>query len=53
MNQAITAVGGEAAIDWQHATEVHRDSLLVLTFTSRLGWTESEVNELFQLAVTL
>lgn len=53
VDEVIAAVGGEAAIDWEYATEVHRESPLVLVFTSQLGWSEDEVNALFQLAVTL
>lgn len=53
INDAVAAIGGEAALDWEYSIEVHRESPLVLAFTSQLGWTEDEVNELFQLAVTL
>lgn len=53
VNAAVQQSGGIAAIDWEYATEVHRDSPLVVAFVQQFGWTEDEVTELFQLAVTL
>lgn len=49
----VEEIGGEAAIRWKHSTEVERNAPFVLSFAAQLGWTEDEVNELFQLAITL
>lgn len=53
VSNAINAVGGEAKIDWENAAMFHRDSPLVNAITQGLGWSENEVNELFELAATL
>jgi hypothetical protein len=53
IEQAIQYLGGNAAIDWEYQTEVHRDSELVNTVALGLGWVEQEINDLFQLAITL
>lgn len=49
----VEAIGGEAAIRWKHSTEVERNAPLIFSFAQQLDWTEAEVNELFQKAVTL
>jgi hypothetical protein len=50
---AIAEIGGEAEISWRRATEVRRESVLVNAIAEKLGKSEDEVNQLFQLAATL
>lgn len=50
---AIAAAGAAAQIEWDYATEVHRDAGLVPQMALVLGMTEKEVDDLFINAATL
>ena len=50
----MQGIEGEAArIEWEYAAEVYRDSPLVQSLSSGLGWTEQQILDLFALAETL
>lgn len=51
-----TAMAGASAadqIEWEYATEVRRDSPLVVSMTAALGWTAEQVDDLFRTAASL
>lgn len=50
---AIAAAGSAAQIEWDYATEVHRDAGLVPQMALVLGMTDREVDDLFINAATL
>jgi len=43
----------QAEIEWEYATAFERTSGLLVTLTAAMGMTEQEVDDLFNLAVTL
>jgi hypothetical protein len=49
----VASVGSEAAIRWKHSVEVERSAPMIAAFASQLGWSDDEVNKLFQKAATL
>lgn len=50
---AVAAQGGAAAIEWEYANEIERSSPLIGALAGGLGWTEEDLDALFELAVTL
>ena len=50
---AIAASGEAAQIEWEYANEIERSSPLIESLTAGLGWTEEDLDALFELAVTL
>lgn len=50
---AVAAQGGAAAIEWEYANEIERSSPLIGALAGGLGWTEADLDALFDLAVTL
>lgn len=57
VNAALTLIEGqegeESRIIWDFATEVKRGDVLVQSLISILGWTETELDEIFALATSL
>lgn len=47
VNTAISALGPEAAIAWEYATEVHRTNTALLAAATQLGLTKQQVDALF------
>jgi hypothetical protein len=50
---AVAAQGGAAAIEWEYANEIERSSPLIAGMAASLGWSEEDLDALFDLAVTL
>lgn len=50
---AIAAAPQAARIEWEYATEVHRDYGLVLTLAPALGLTDQQLDDLFVTAASL
>jgi len=53
VNSAVVAIGGEAAIEWEYATTVDRNSPLVASLATALNLSEQEIDALFEAAKTL
>lgn len=56
LDQVSTAMAGastEAQIEWEYATEVRRDSPLVISMAGSLGLTDGQVRDLFWAASAL
>ena len=53
VNAAISQAGEAAQIEWEFATEVHRDWPLVAALQSGLGLTDADLDALFVLGETL
>lgn len=53
VQNAIAAASQAVQIEWEYRDAVRRNSQLVLSLTSQLGWTKEQVDDLFRLAVTL
>ncbi|CAJ49088.1 hypothetical protein ACLQ9F_11885 [Bordetella avium] len=57
VNAAVASVPGEegeaARIEWQFAGSVERGSELVEALSQALGWSSAQLDELFELAITL
>lgn len=53
VNGAVAAIGGEAAIEWEYATTVDRNSPLVTSLATALNLSEQEIDALFEVAKTL
>lgn len=49
----IDEIGGTAAIEWEYATVIQKDSPLVSALSAALGLSQTQVDELFELAHTL
>lgn len=50
---AIAASGEAAQIEWQYANEIERSSPLIAGLTAGLGWTEEDLDNLFETAMNL
>lgn len=50
---ALTAMGEEAMIEWDHSVVIHRDSPLVADAAAALGLTDAQVDALFVAASAL
>lgn len=50
VNTAVQAAGVEAQIEWEYASTVERNSLLVETLVVTLGFTDEQMDELFNAA---
>lgn len=50
---ALAGAGIEAREDWEFASEVHRDDVIVTAFASTLGLTDADLNDLFTVGATL
>lgn len=53
VNSAVATLGGEAAIEWEYATTVDRNSPLVASLATALNLSEQEIDALFEAAKTL
>jgi hypothetical protein len=53
VDAAIAAGGVADKITWEYATEVNRDDVLVQNLAIGLGFTETQLDELFTLAASL
>lgn len=52
INTAVSTLGGTAQIEWEYAIEVERNAPLVTTIASTIGITDTQLDYLFNLAVT-
>ena len=50
---AVTAAGQAAQIQWDYASEIRRDSPLIVQLTPALGMTAAQIDSLFIQAATL
>lgn len=50
---AMASASRADQIEWEYATEVRRDSALVVSMTAALGWSSTQVDNLFRVAQTL
>lgn len=50
VNASIGELGQAAQIEWEYATEVHRQSPLVAGLTAALGLTDAQLDQLFVTA---
>lgn len=50
---AMASASRADQIEWEYATEVRRDSALVVSMTAALGWSSTQVDDLFRVAQTL
>lgn len=57
VNNALSSLEGnageEARITWEYATEVVRSDALVLSLAQALNWTDTQIDNLFDLAKSL
>ncbi len=53
LQEAVQASGDVVRIEWEYATEIERSSPLIAVVSSGMGWTEEELDALFELAMTL
>ena len=53
VNAAVSQAGEAAQIEWEFATEVHRNWPLVAALQSGLGLTDGDLDALFTLGATL
>tara|TARA_R110000868_G_scaffold410670_1_gene699676 strand:- start:555 stop:923 length:369 start_codon:yes stop_codon:yes gene_type:complete len=53
VNAAVNQAGEAAQIEWEFATEVHRNWPLVAALQSGLGLTDDDLDALFTLGATL
>lgn len=53
LQEAVQASGDAARIEWEYATEIERSSPLIAGVAAGMGWTEEDLDALFELAVTL
>ncbi len=53
IDAAIAQIGGAAQIEWEYATEVRRDSPLVLALAGALNLGEAQIDALFTTAAQL
>jgi len=52
--ESLLAGAGEAAlIEWEYANEIERSSPLIASMAAGMGWTEEDLDALFELAMTL
>ena len=49
----LQGAGAEAVIEWEYANEIERSSPLIASMAAGMGWTEEELDTLFETAVTL
>jgi hypothetical protein len=50
INSLLTSVGGVSYLAWEYATEVTRNGQLVNSLANQLGWTQTQLDDLFVTA---
>jgi len=50
INSLLTSAGGVSYLAWEYATEVTRNGQLVNALANQLGWTQTQLDDLFVTA---
>jgi hypothetical protein len=53
INSLLTSAGGVSYLAWEYATEVTRNGQLVNALANQLGWTQTQLDDLFVTASTI